>query len=349
MTRESTIAGLMRCALGVIFAALLLGACFSAEPQQPAAVATPAPLVQPSTTAPGHLLERRTPASAATPCSSCAGPVAAFDPELVGEASGLARSDRDDDLLWVLNDGPGTTAVLAVRTAGAGPVGLVPISGLKGVDTEALAGGPCATEDPRHCLFIGDIGDNTRARTSIFVHRIVEPDLSRGVPDEPVPADVAELTYPDGATDAEAMFVLDGRLFIVSKARFDAETRETGPTHLYEVPGMAAGEFRDGELIGRGVVPVPVPELAIAASLVGNVVTGADAVPGSVVLRTYDHAVRYTAADEQTDPATMGTWAFTETASSGPLQTEAISFDADDCATLTVGEGSGTVWRTPCR
>lgn len=272
--------------------------------------------------------------------------VAQFPVDAVGEASGLAVSRRNPGVAWVLDDGPGTTGVLAVPygpSATAATGGAVTLEGLDGRDTEALAVGDCAADEPRSCLFIGDIGDNRRSRDSVRIHRVVEPDLSDGLPDAPVAADTVTLTYPDGPTDAEAMFAVGGRLFIISKAPFAADTAVTGATRLYELP-----RFGDGELQPRGEVPVPRPSVALAADVVGNVVTGADATGDAVVLRTYDHAVRYTAPASGDDPATFGTWPFDEIPTTGPLQTEAIAFDVGDCATLTAGEGSGRIWRTPC-
>ena len=307
-----------------------------------------------------------TPAAPAGTESTDPGAVAGqFDVEDVGEASGLVHSRREANLAWVLDDGPGTTRVMAVRLrtgqrpAPSGAAGAVEVAGLVGTDTEALAAGDCAPDDDRPCLFIGDIGDNLRNRPGVQVHRMIEPDLSHGLPPEPVAADVATLTYPDGPTDAEAMFAVDGRLFIVSKAVFDEQTRETGSTKLYE-----AATFDDQQLVSRGVVPIPRPSLGLAADLVGNVVTGADAVGDLVVLRTYDHALLFTRPAPSDDVAagpaiaSFATWPFEEIASRGTLQTEAIAFDLSHaaaapansspvCATLTVGEATGVVWRTP--
>lgn len=334
--------------------ALLLAACGTGgEPNasgqasspatgSPAATATAPASAAPRATSSTIQAARPTP-SATAGVTATPQPVASFDVDTVGEASGLARSGRDDDLFWMVDDGPGAQTLTAVHLDGRAVV-TVRVAGLDSVDSEALAAGPCASDDDRPCLFVGDIGDNASGRADVRVHRLVEPDLVRGIPDDPVEAEVAVLTYPDGPTDAEAMFALDGRLFIVTKAPFDAESSTTGPTRLYEVP-----EFADGEVVSRGVVPVPPPRLALVSTVVGNVVTGADALPGRVVLRTYDHAVVYSAADgTDADPAQMGRWPFSEVPTSGPLQTEGIALGADGCTTLTVGEGSGVLWRTPC-
>ena len=96
-------------------------------------------------------------------------------------------------------------------------------------DWEDLAVGPCPEGS---CLYIADIGDNNRARRQITIYRVPEPR-----PDDKATAarrgmDVA---YPDGAHDAEALFVTpNGQLFLVSK-----ENART--TALYRVPAPAGG------------------------------------------------------------------------------------------------------------
>lgn len=352
------------CCLVVVLVALVAG-CTSPSAAPDSVASSPATSRSTPSTVTDPSAEGPTPVARATgdpqgattapePTGDASGPVTVgrFAVAVVPEASGLAVSRRNPDVAWVLDDGPGTAGLVAVPLTTDGATAppasddaaiTVAVEGLEGVDTEALAVGDCAADDPRSCVFIGDIGDNRRSRDAVRVHRFVEPDLSDGMPQEPLPADSVTLTYPGGPTDAEAMFALDGRLFIVSKAPFDAGTGETGATRLYELP-----RFGDGALEPRGEVPVPLPSLSLAAGLVGNVVTGADATDGAVVLRTYDHAVRYTAPASGADIASFPTWPFEEVPTAGPLQTEAIAFDTGACATLTAGEGSGFIWRVPC-
>ena len=57
----------------------------------------------------------------------------------------------------------------------------------------------------RRPVFVGDIGDNDARRESVMVYRVLEPALDAKSGD---PVTTLEARYPDGARDAEAMFVL---------------------------------------------------------------------------------------------------------------------------------------------
>lgn len=85
-------------------------------------------------------------------------------------------------------------------------------------DVEALApAGPDA-------VWVGDIGDNTRARDSVTVHR---------VPLDGAGGEEHDLTYPDGARDAEALLAhpRTGQLVVVSKVVFGGQVY-AAPTDL---------------------------------------------------------------------------------------------------------------------
>jgi hypothetical protein len=271
--------------------------------------------------------------------------VGTFDAVAIPGASGLVASRRDPTVLYLLDDRPGTDEIWAVRTDGTmiGPVG---VAGLDALDTEALALGPCGPTDPAMCVYVGDIGDNLRSRTDITVHRFPEPDLTTGPPVEPVAADVIRLRYPDGAQeDAEALLVDDeGVPLIVTKARFDRETGQTGPTRLLRAPGWA-----DGMLVDLGELAIPEPAIPLQSRFVGNVVTGGDQLPGRVVLRTYDQVVELVAAEPTARLETLASWMVHTPPAPFEVQSEAIAYAPDGCGYYTVGEGSGDIWFTACR
>ena len=280
---------------------------------------------------------------------ACAGaPVSTgvFDAERIPEASGLAASIRNPGVLWILDDGR-TAGVWAVRTGGE-ILGLVEVAGMDSMDTEGLAVSACAVGKASSCVYVGDIGDNMRSRESVSVYRFAEPDLAGGVPVEPVSAARAELRYPDGPANAETLLVADGVPYVVTKAVFDRDTRETGVTRLF-----GAGRFADGELEDLGALDVAEPRLAFFAPLVGNVVTGGDHAEGRpgaprVVLRTYDHVLEYRARRDDAPLSALPTWESRELA--GPIlpQAEAVAYAADGCGWYTVSEGIGEIWKMPC-
>lgn len=295
-------------------------------PSPPAAVASPSPSPSPSPPCPD-------------PCRESPITVGSFPVDEAPEASGLVHSARHDAVLYVLDDGPGTTGVLAVSADDARVVGRVDIEGLSGTDTEALAAGPCGAGGGR-CIYVGDIGDNLRARDSVSVHRFREPRRVRAA--ATVAAESVSLRYPDGPHDAEAL-VVDGkgRLGIVTK---DADEGGAGAARLYVAP-----EFRDATLDDRGRVGVPSPSLPLAAASVGNVVTGADWAPGKVALRTYDAIFEFRAPSGRGGLLGFPGWPVTEVAVAPEGQGEAVAYGMDGCSLFTVSEGSGTLSAAICR
>ncbi len=309
--------------------------------EQSEAQSEPAPSARAPTSNP-QVAESREASSQA----ACAGPpcygtpvrIGQFDPEVLSEVSGLAVSSRDPDILYVLDDGSGTPTVWVVRRDGE-MLGSFEVQGLDARDTESLAVGPCGDRH-RSCLYIGDVGDNRRSRQEIAVLRVEEPDLAGGLPLEPLPGEAVRLRYPDGAHDAEALLVgADGALVIITKAPFDPETQVTGATHVYRAVG-----FADGSLEHLGELTLPEPPLSFHAQLAGNVVTGAEAVAGHVVLRTYDQVLSL----RGDDLATLPTWDVRAIPSPFELQSEAIALDVDGCGVLTAGERVGDIWLVEC-
>jgi hypothetical protein len=125
------------------------------------------------------------------------------------EASGVTASQRRPGTVWAHNDS-GEAVIFGVDTTGV-IRDLVRPHGASVVDWEDIAIGPCPQGS---CLYIGDIGDNDATRNRITIYRIPEP--APGVSD--VSTEAFHATYPDGAKNAEALFVdSKGGVFIVSK------------------------------------------------------------------------------------------------------------------------------------
>lgn len=146
--------------------------------------------------------------------------------EGVAEASGVAVGRRTPGLLWTHNDS-GAPLLYAIDTAGAVKA-RVQVTGAQVDDWEDIASGPCPGGA---CLYIADIGDNNRSRRSVTVYRIPEPRPDQAASE---PAESWTLTYPDGAHDAEALFVAAGALFIVTKD-------DSRGTALYRMPLLPKG------------------------------------------------------------------------------------------------------------
>ena len=137
----------------------------------------------------------------------------------IGEASGVVASLKNPDVLWIHNDSGDSARVFAVGVDGA-DLGVYNIVGITAADWEDIARGPgpIAGED---YLYIGDIGDNDAIRSSIFVQRVLEPDVSPGGGTVNVyGVETIELVYPSGERmDAETLLVdpVNADIYIVSK------------------------------------------------------------------------------------------------------------------------------------
>lgn len=188
----------------------------------------------------------------------------------VAEASGLTLSRRTPGLLWTHNDS-GEPVLFAVDAAGT-VKGRVQVTGARVVDWEDIAVAPCTQGS---CLYIADIGDNHRSRRAITIYRVPEPSADQGASEAP---DVWNAAYPDGAHDAEGIFVSGSALYIVTKD-------ESSATALYRLPLLPKG--------GREA------RLELVSRLPLEHVTGAAMSPDSawVALRTNDALLFYRTRD----------------------------------------------------
>src|SRR5687767_11544428 len=197
--------GPRRAALVVLGLSLAIG-CTQPPPDVTSTPASPTPAQAASATAPPSLRPSR---QCPGVCRGGPRSVGRFRTSLAPEASGIAAGVRNPDLLYIVDDGPGTAQLLVVRAKDAAVEGKLAIAGLEGRDTEDLAVGPCEASGPASCIYIADIGDNLETRDSVRVVRVVEPDLSSGIPQEPIPAETATWRYPDRPHDAEALLAGD--------------------------------------------------------------------------------------------------------------------------------------------
>src|SRR5882672_11491273 len=205
-------------------------------------------------------------------CRAAAGPVALGE---LPEASGVAVSRRSPGVLWAINDS-GQPLLFALDPSGA-VKGKVRVAGAAVDDWEDLAVGPCPGGS---CIYVADIGDNNARRSHVTIYRVPEPspeDAATAV------ADVFRATYPDGPQDAEAFFVTDAGLFIVTKGN-------TGPVALYRFPSA----LRPGATVRLERVGSP----RAAHEVKGNRITGAASSPDGrwIALRAH-HGITFFRAE----------------------------------------------------
>jgi hypothetical protein len=138
------------------------------------------------------------------------------------EASGLAQSQRRQDLLWAVNDG-GRPVLYGIGVDGA-KRGKVEISKAGHRDWEDLA---AFTLDSVPYLLVADIGDNNGNRRDVTLYVVEEP-----APDARS-VEIAwriDFSYPEGPRDAEAVAVDTARRQILVLSKRDI------PARLYALP-----------------------------------------------------------------------------------------------------------------
>ncbi len=138
----------------------------------------------------------------------------------ITEASGIALSKTNQDVLWTHNDSGDSSRLFAIGVDGR-HLGEFSFKGLKARDWEDIAVGP-GPETGQSYIYIGEIGDNRAKFQDKYVYRTKEPVLgSKNKPTESVITDfdILAFRFPDGNRDAETVMVdpLTKDIYIVSK------------------------------------------------------------------------------------------------------------------------------------
>ncbi len=265
-----------------------------------------------------------------TLAASTNGPVANGN---IDEASGVAASHLVDDVYWV-HDDSGNTASLFAMGADGRDLGEYTVTGATNQDWEDIAVGPGPTAD-RSYLYVADIGDNAKSRTTVDVYRVLEPTVDpAGAAGQVIPLDGADkltFTYPDGPHDAEAFMVdpTTGQLSIVTKALDGAQVFRA-PADL--APGSSTA-LTQVATVSFGYLP--------------GLVTAADVSPAGdvVALRTYTNVLMYQRPNGQpleaafSQQVCLGAAPGLGTGPNQELQGEALGFTRDGKGYVTLAEG----------
>lgn len=149
--------------------------------------------------------------------------------KVVPECSALWASPSQPGVFWTLSDSGAKPAITPIRADGAlvpvakGFWGSVALKGAANVDWEALTG------DEAGNMIVGDVGNNVSRRKELAFYLFKEP--APGVTEV---TDVRKVTFawpdqsafpdPELAHDCEAMFLLRGKLYLLTKHRRDTLT-----------------------------------------------------------------------------------------------------------------------------
>ena len=141
-----------------------------------------------------------------------------LETDRVPEASGIAHSLINENVLYTHNDSGNAPSVFAIDTEGKLLAEIV-IEGATNRDWEDIA----TAIDPRDgkaYIYVGEIGDNGSRHPSVKVYRTPEPIITKADSVYHVSAvQTYSIVYEDGPRDAEALFVepKTGDIYIISK------------------------------------------------------------------------------------------------------------------------------------
>ena len=149
--------------------------------------------------------------------------------KLVPECSALWASPSQPGVFWTLSDSGAKPVITPIRADGTmvpvakGYWGSVTLKGAANTDWEAIAG------DAAGHMLVGDVGNNVSRRKELAFYLFKEP--APGVTEV---AEVRKVTFawpdqtafpdPELGHDCEAMFLLRGKLYLLTKHRRDTLT-----------------------------------------------------------------------------------------------------------------------------
>ncbi len=225
----------------------------------------------------------------ALPCDTWSEPQlrGLLDHQIIPEASGIAVSKAFEGRHYHNNDSGDGPYIYVTDVAGE-DTQTVMVDGFEPSDVEAMALGPCPGQET--CLYLGDIGDNAKARENIRIVIVPEREQFSGTV---APLKIITAQYPDDAHDAEGMAVHpNGDLFILTK-EYNWLTWRAFPAQLYRLSAAqiaaANGEVQELEHLGE----LDLPHLLAGYDFLGRQVTGLDisADGHRAVILTYRTAV----------------------------------------------------------
>ena len=117
----------------------------------------------------------------------------------VNESSGLAASQRRDDVLWTHNDSGDAPRLFAFDSAGR-DLGTIAVEPAEAVDWEDICS---MTISGKPYLVVADTGDNLRMRDDAVLYVVEEPDLSTDRVARVT--QTIRFTYDDGPQNCEAL------------------------------------------------------------------------------------------------------------------------------------------------
>ncbi|WP_131783727.1 hypothetical protein [Legionella gresilensis] len=155
------------------------------------------------------------------------------------EASGLVMSKKNPGIAWIHNDSGGSATVYGINLTDGSCTAKINMKGASNVDIEDIALGNYQGVET---LFLADIGDNGRSRSSYYINVLPEPSLNGISGCKNIDAVVKKIkfAYPNNTkNNAEALMFNEQtqKLYIITKATntefFEFQTMDTSGSTAY--------------------------------------------------------------------------------------------------------------------
>ncbi len=209
----------------------------------------------------------------------------------IKESSGLVNSRCNPEILWTHNDSGNDNHIYALNKKGE-KLGTWRVSGAKNTDWEDLA---TLKDKQGNCfLYIGDIGNNSRARGTLTVYKIPEPKVSKADknssdkrPKITKRAVAVNFSYPTVRRDSEALLIhpKTEAIYILTK-------RLSGASGVYKLSNYKSG--RKNQL--KQIADLSLPALP------NGIVTGGEISPDGKRIIVCDYFNAYEIKlDEESD------------------------------------------------
>ena len=176
--------------------------------------------------------------------------VCRFDDDRLVEISGMTRSVRHPNVIWVHNDSGDEAVLYGVDDRTCATVAELRLRGVQARDFEGLASS--VDDEGRAFLWVGDIGDNRDSWSDVSIYRVREPaklgERSRS-------PRRWRFTYPDRPHNAETLMVSNS----VDTPRVWVATWQLASGGMYSVPLRTGVAIADrvgdvGSLITDGAI-----------------------------------------------------------------------------------------------
>lgn len=226
-----------------------------------------------------------------------------LDKNIINESSGLAVSNNYPNRLYHVNDSGGGSFFYTTDLQG-GNTKKFKISGFFPFDIEDIALNRCPHDKNKDCLYVADVGDNYRFRSSVKIAIIQE---QKNFKKKVKPLKIVKLKYPEKKEDAESFFVnpVNGDLYVISK-NYNKYSAMAENATIYRLPAGVLNNKRKYKL--QKIASLPMLDwLSDEKSKWDKVVTAADMNKkgNKLLLLTYKNAIEIDIENSLGKPITL--------------------------------------------